>query len=75
MKKESDLFDVSMGAYDGAEVCEFIGIFLLNLLGRQCDSKTLVYKRTMDCQFLRTVVVRKWKKLRNTYKKYLKTLV
>ena len=27
MKKGSDLFDVSMGAYDGAEVCELIGIF------------------------------------------------
>ena len=22
MKKESDMFDVSMGAYDGADVCE-----------------------------------------------------
>ena len=34
MKKGSDLFDVSMGSYDGAEVCELIGIFILNLLGR-----------------------------------------
>ena len=41
MKKGSDLFDVSMGAYDGAEVCELIGIFLLNLLGRQYDTKNI----------------------------------
>ena len=41
MKKESDLFDVLMGVYDGAEICEFIGIFLLNLLGRQCDTKNI----------------------------------
>ena len=41
MKKGSDLFDVSMGVYDGAEVCEFIGIFLLNLLGRQYDTKNI----------------------------------
>ena len=34
IKKGSNLFDVSMGAYDGAEKCELIGIFLLNLLGR-----------------------------------------
>ena len=27
MKKGSDLFDASMGVYDGAEVCELIGIF------------------------------------------------
>ena len=39
MKKGSDLFDVSMGSYDGAEVCELIGIFILNLLGRQYDTK------------------------------------
>ena len=30
MKKVSDLFDVSMGAYEGAEVCELTGIFYLN---------------------------------------------
>ena len=29
MKKES-LFDVTMGAYDGAEVCELVGTFLLD---------------------------------------------
>ena len=29
MKKDSGLFDVTMGAYDGTEVCELIGTFLL----------------------------------------------
>ena len=29
MKKDSRLFDVTMGAYDGAEVCELVGTFLL----------------------------------------------
>ena len=41
LKKGSGLFDVSMGAYVGAEVCELIGIFLLNLLGRQYDPKNI----------------------------------
>ena len=41
MKKGGDLFDISMGAYDGAELCELIGIFLLNLLGRQYDPKNI----------------------------------
>ena len=27
MKKGSDLFDFSMGAYNGAEVCELVDIF------------------------------------------------
>ena len=39
MKKGSDLFDVSMG--DGADVWELIGIYLLNLLGRQYDAKNI----------------------------------
>ena len=39
MKKGSDLFDVSMGVYDGAEVCELIAIFLMNLLGKQIQYK------------------------------------
>ena len=32
VKKESELFDVTMGAYDGAEVCEHVGGFLLYAL-------------------------------------------
>ena len=28
-----------------------------------------------DCQYLRTVVVHRWKRLRNAYKKYLRTMV
>ena len=30
-----------MGVYDGAEVCELIGIFLLNLLGWQYVTKNI----------------------------------
>ena len=29
LRKSSGLFDVSMGAFDSAEVCELVGIFLL----------------------------------------------
>ena len=28
-EKRGGLFDVAMGAYDGAEVCELVGTFLL----------------------------------------------
>lgn len=30
MKINSSLFDVTMGSYDGAEVCELVGLFILN---------------------------------------------
>ena len=39
MKKTSGLFDVTMGAYDGAEICELIGIYMLSLLGETFDGK------------------------------------
>ena len=45
VKKGSDLFNVSMGACDGAEVCELISIFLLNLIRRQYDAKNIVLYR------------------------------
>ena len=30
MKKENELFDVTMGAFDGAEICELIGLLALS---------------------------------------------
>ena len=32
LKKTSKNFDVTMGAYDGAEVCELVGLYILNKL-------------------------------------------
>ena len=29
------MFDVTMGSFDGAEVCELIGLFLLNILSEK----------------------------------------
>ena len=34
-----------MGAYDGAEMCELIGIYMLNLIGKKYDSNNIgLYK-------------------------------
>ena len=41
VKKEGGSFDVTMGAYDGAEVCELIGIYMLYLIGKKYDSKNI----------------------------------
>ena len=32
VKKSNNNFDVTMGAYDGAEVCELVGLFLLSII-------------------------------------------
>ena len=34
-KRESDTFDVKTGACDGAEICEFEGIFKIQLLSQE----------------------------------------
>ena len=30
----SNLFDVTMGSYDGTEICELVGLFIINHLGK-----------------------------------------
>jgi len=32
VKKENPKFDVTMGSFDGAEICELVGLYLLNQL-------------------------------------------
>jgi len=41
MKKGDSLFDVTMGAFDGAEVCELVGCFLLHLITRSYDKNNV----------------------------------
>ena len=36
-EKRGHLFDVAMGAYDGAEICELVGTFLLEKIRKICD--------------------------------------
>ena len=45
MKKDSALFDVAMGAFDGAEVCELVGYFLLHKLSEKYKRKSLALHR------------------------------
>lgn len=46
-KKESGLFDVSMGAYDGAETWELVASFLLHELSEKTGQTTLAYAGMM----------------------------
>ena len=39
IKKQGGLFDVSMGAYNGGEVCELVGTYMLNLLSKKYNKK------------------------------------
>ena len=39
MKKQSGLFDVTMGTYDSAEVCELVGTYMLSLISEKHNKK------------------------------------
>ena len=75
MKKGSGLFDVSMGAYVGAEVCELIGIFLLNLLGQQYDTKNIGLHRNDGLSIFKNCSGPQIEKIKKRLKKYLRTMV
>ena len=45
MKREGNLFDVTMGAYDGAEVSELVGIFMLNKISEKYNKNDLALYR------------------------------
>ena len=41
VKKGDKLFDVTMGAYDGAEVCELVGCFMLSVIASKYDKNDI----------------------------------
>ena len=40
-KDSNNLFDVTMGSYDGAEICELVGLFILNKLGQKFGKENI----------------------------------
>ena len=41
MKKQNEAFDVTMRSYDGAEVCELVGLFILSELTNLMDKNSI----------------------------------
>ena len=48
VKKEGGRFEVTMEAYDEAEVCELIGIYMLYLKGKKYNLKIFCYVEITD---------------------------
>ena len=47
------MFDVTMGSFDGAEVCELIGLFILNILSDKYGKNNVGLYRDDGLVFLR----------------------
>lgn len=52
-KTSHDCFDVTMGSYDGAEVCELLGLFILNNLSELIQKKDIGLYRDDGLMVLR----------------------
>ena len=48
VKRYNPTFDVTMGSFDEAEVCELVGSFLLNILKSEFDGKNIGLYRDDD---------------------------
>ena len=69
MKKDSGLFDVSMGAYDGAEVCELVGTFLLYKLSLKYNKNGIGLYRDDGLAFFKNISGPKSEKVRKDIQK------
>ena len=72
VKKEGTGFDVTMGAYDGAEICVLIGIFMLSLLATKYDSKNIGLYRDDGLRIFRNVSGPELEKIKKHIKKVFK---
>ena len=74
MKKGGDIFDVAMGAYDGAEVCELVGTFLLEKISEICNKSNIGLYRDDGLSIFRnksgTQLEKMKKKLQRLFKEY-----
>ena len=72
MKKENSKFDVTMGAYDGAEICELIGIFMLSLLSKKCDIKNIGLYRDDGLAIFKNISGPEAEKIKKDFQKIFK---
>ena len=72
VRKGESNFDVSMGAYDGAEVCELIGIFMLSLLSKHINKNHIGLYRDDGLAILKNTSGPEAEKLKKKFQKLFK---
>ena len=72
IKKDSGLFDVSMGAYDGVEVCELLGTFLLYKLSLKYNKNDISLYRDDGLAIFKNISGRKSEKIKKDIQKLFK---
>ena len=69
---DDDNFDVTMGAYDGTEECEYIGIFMLSLLSKHINKNHIGLYRDDGLAILKNTGGSEAVKLKKKFQNYLK---
>ena len=72
MKKEGNLFDVAMGAYGGAEVCELVGIFMLNKINEKYNKNDVGLHRDDGLAVLRNISGPKSERIKKNFQSLIK---
>ena len=55
IKRDSDTFDVTIRAYDGAKICELVGIFMLSFLSKKYSSNNISLYRDDGLSVFRNI--------------------
>ena len=72
VKRGESNFDVTMGADDGAEVCELIGIFMLSLLSKHINKNHIRLYRDDGLDILKNTSSPEVEKLKKKFQKLFK---
>ena len=72
VRKGESNFDVSMGAYSGAELCELIGIFMLSLLSKHINKNHIGLYRDDGLAILKNTSGPEAEKLKKKFQKLFK---
>ena len=62
-----------MGAYDGAEICELVGIFMLSLLSKKFSFNNIGLYRDDELSVFRNISRRQVEKKKKQFKIFSKT--
>ena len=74
MKKDRGLFDVTMGAYDGAEACELVETFLFYKLSLKDNKNNIGLYRNDGLAIFKNVNVSKSEKAKKDIQKLFKEM-
>lgn len=73
-KGTNSTFDVTMGGFDGAEICELVGLFALNKLSQRFDKQSIGLYRDDGLAIFRNLTARTATKVINELKQIFQNL-